>query len=170
VAAFRATLEEVLEADLIAHVRDVAHDESEAQKSDVLKVLAELGVPEDRPMVEVLNKIDLLPQQAEASLLEGNRRGKSSVAVSALTGLGVDTLLTRFESDMTHDNIELTLTLDSSDGAGLAWAYRHSEVVSRRERGGNIVLKLRISPQEVGRIEDQFPGKTRLNQNIAADL
>ena len=61
VAAFRATLEEVLEADVIAHVRDAAHDESEAQKADVLKVLAELGVPEDRPMIEVLNKIDLLP-------------------------------------------------------------------------------------------------------------
>ena len=66
VAAFRATLEEVLEADLIAHVRDAAHDESEAQKADVLKVLAELGVPEDRPMVEILNKIDLLPEEARA--------------------------------------------------------------------------------------------------------
>jgi GTP-binding protein HflX len=169
VAAFRATLEEVLEADLIAHVRDAAHDESEAQKADVLKVLAELGVAEDRPMVEVLNKIDLLPEEAEAGLLDGNRRGKSAVAVSALTGLGVDALLARFESEMTHDNIELTLTLELSDGAGLAWAYRHAEVIGRRERAGNIVLKLRIRPQDAPRIEDHFPGKTKFNQKIAAD-
>ena len=169
VAAFRATLEEVLEADLIAHVRDAAHDESDAQKADVLKVLAELGVAEDRPMIEILNKIDLLPEEAEAGLLDGNRRGKSAVAVSALTGLGVDALLARFESDMTHDNIELTLTLELSDGAGLAWAYRHAEVVGRRERAGNIVLKLRIRPQDAPRIEDHFPGKTKFNQKIAVD-
>jgi GTPase len=80
----------------------------------------------------------------------------------------VDALLTRFESDMTRDNIELTLTLDNSDGAGLAWAYRHSEVVGRRERAGNIILKLRIRPQDATRIEDHFPGKTKFNQNIAA--
>ena len=169
VAAFRATLEEVLEADLIAHVRDAAHDESEAQKADVLKVLAELGVPEDRPMVEILNKIDLLPEEAEAGLLDGNRLGKSAVAVSALTGAGVDTLLARFESAVTHDNIELTLTLETSDGAGLAWAYRHAEVVGRRERAGNILLKLRIRPQDATRIENHFPGKTKFNQNIATE-
>jgi GTP-binding protein HflX len=168
VAAFRATLEEVLEADLIAHVRDAAHDESEAQKADVLKVIAELGVTQDRLMLEILNKIDLLPQEAEAGLLDGNRRGKSAVAVSALTGAGVDTLLARFESELTHDNIELTLTLEGSDGAGLAWAYRHAEVVGRRERAGNIVLKLRIRPQDAVRIEDHFPGKTKFNEKIAA--
>jgi GTPase len=169
VAAFRATLEEVLEADLIAHIRDAAHDESDAQKADVLKVLAELGVPEDRPMVEILNKIDLLPEEAETGLLDGNRMGKSAVAVSALTGAGVGALLARFESAVTHDNIELTLTLETSDGAGLAWAYRHAEVVSRRERAGNILLKLRIRPQDASRIEDHFPGKTKFNQKIAAE-
>jgi len=132
-------------------------------------VLAELGVPEDRPMVEILNKIDLLPEEAEAGLLDGNRLGKSAVAVSALTGAGVDTLLARFESAVTHDNIELTLTLETSDGAGLAWAYRHAEVVGRRERAGNILLKLRIRPQDATRIENHFPGKTKFNQNIATE-
>jgi GTP-binding protein HflX len=170
VAAFRATLEEVLEADLIAHVRDAAHDESEAQKVDVLKVLAELGVPEDRPMIEILNKIDLLPDEAREGLLDGNSRGKSAVAVSALTGDGVDQLLARFESDMTHDNIESSLSLDANDGAGLAWVYRHAEVVGRKQTAGNIVLKLRIHPQEVARIESQFPGKLKRNQKIDADL
>jgi GTP-binding protein HflX len=169
VAAFRATLEEVLEADLIAHVRDAAHDESEAQKADVLKVLAELGVPEDRPMVEVLNKIDLLPEEAREGLLDGNAKGKNAVAVSALTGVGASALLARFESIVTHDNIGATLTLEASDGAGLAWAYRHAEVVDRRERAANIVLKLKIRPQDAARIESHFPGKIKFNQKIAAD-
>jgi GTP-binding protein HflX len=69
VAAFRATLEEVLEADVIVHVRDAAHDETAAQKADVLAVLEELGVPPDRPMLEVLNKIDLLEPEQRAGLL-----------------------------------------------------------------------------------------------------
>ncbi len=170
VAAFRATLEEVLEADLIAHVRDAAHDESEAQKADVLKVLAELGVPEDRPMVEILNKIDLLPDEAREGLLEGNARGKSAVAISAVTGAGLDWLLARFEADLTHDNIEMKLSLDASDGAGLAWLYRHAEVVERRQKAGNIILVLRIRPQDAARIESHFPGKVKRNQKIAADL
>jgi GTP-binding protein HflX len=169
VAAFRATLEEVLEADLIAHVRDAAHDESEAQKGDVLKVLAELGVPEDTPMVEILNKIDLLPNEARAGLLDGNRRGKSAVAVSALTGAGTADLLARIEFEMTRDNIGLSLTLDANDGAALAWVYRHAQVVQRQERAGNIRLKLRIRPQDAARIQSRFPGKTKLNQKIAAD-
>ena len=169
VAAFRATLEEVLEADLIAHVRDAAHDESEAQKADVLKVLAELGVPEDRPMIEILNKIDLLPDEAREGLLEGNRRGKSAAAVSAMSGEGLAELLARFEADMTHDNIDMRLSLDANDGAGLAWVYRHAEVVERRETGGNIVLKLRIRPQDEARIEKQFPGKIKPYQKVPAD-
>ena len=170
VAAFRATLEEVLEADLIAHVRDAAHDESEAQKADVLKVLAELGVPEDRPMIEILNKIDLLPDEARQGLLDGNLRGKSAVAVSALSGEGVGELLARFEAAMTHDNIEMRLSLDANDGAALAWVYRHAEVVERHQRAGNIVLKLRIRPQEMTRIESQFPGKIKPYQKVAADF
>jgi GTP-binding protein HflX len=169
VAAFRATLEEVLEADLIAHVRDAAHDESEAQKGDVLKVLAELGVEEDRPMIEILNKIDLLPGEAQAGLLDGNRAGKSAVAVSALTGAGVDTLLVRFEADMTHDNIGLKLTLDASDGAALAWVYRHAEVTERKEKAGKIILKLRIRPQDAGVVENRFPGKIKQDQKIVAE-
>jgi len=168
VAAFRATLEEVLAADVIAHVRDAHHDESEAQKADVLKVLAELGVDEDRPMIEILNKIDLLPEEAQAGLLAGNRKGKRAVAVSALTGQGIPTLLERFEAEVTHDNIGLELSLEASDGVGLAWVYRHAEVVKRRARGNRIALSLRIPPQEMVRFQDRFPGKIKLSQQAAA--
>jgi len=168
VAAFRATLEEVLAADVIAHVRDAHHDESEAQKADVLKVLSELGVPESRPMIEILNKIDLLPEEAREGLLAGNTRGKRAVAVSALTGEGLDALSARFEAEVTHDNIGLELSLEASDGANLAWVYRHAEVTRRRERGNRIALSLRIAPQEMIRFQDRFPGKIKLSQSAAA--
>ncbi|HWF63032.1 MAG TPA: GTPase HflX [Rhizomicrobium sp.] len=168
VAAFRATLEEVLAADVIAHVRDAHHNESEAQKADVLKVLAELGVPESRPMIEILNKIDLLPAEARAGLLAGNQKDKWAVAVSALTGEGLGALSARFEAEVTHDNIGLELSLEASDGANLAWVYRHAEVTRRRERGNRIALSLRISPQEMTRFQNRFPGKIKLSQTAAA--
>ncbi len=168
VAAFRATLEEVLAADVIAHVRDAAHDESEAQKADVLKVLAELGVPEDRPMVEILNKIDLLPAEVRAGLLEGNTKGKRAVAVSALTGEGLDVLLARFEADLSQDAIDLSLSLEASDGAGLAWIYRHAAVIRRRQHGQKIALSLKIHPQEVARFQNRFPGKIKAIQSRVA--
>ncbi|MGH6828344.1 MAG: GTPase HflX, partial [Rhizomicrobium sp.] len=161
VAAFRATLEEVLAADVIAHVRDAHHGESEAQKGDVLKVLSELGVPEDRPMIEILNKIDLLPSGVRDGLLEGNRQGKRAVAVSALEGRGLDALLDRFETEVTRDNIALEMTLNASDGAALAWVYRHAEVVTRRERGGKVALSLRIPPQGRVRFHNRFPEETK---------
>ena len=180
VAAFRATLEEVLAADLIVHVRDAAHDESEAQKGDVLKVLAELGVPEDRPIVEVLNKIDLLPKSVRAGLVDGNRRpagldglefnsGGGAIAVSALSGEGIAALLARFEAKLTDDNIALSLTLDASDGAGLAWVYRHAQVAGRREKAQKIALSLTVSPQDVPRLKNRFPGKIKPRQKFAAN-
>ncbi|OJT97347.1 MAG: GTPase HflX [Alphaproteobacteria bacterium 65-7] len=170
VAAFRATLEEVLEADVIVHVRDAAHDESRAQKADVLKVLEELGVPPDRPMLEVLNKIDLLEPEQRAGLLDRNGRpaADAAIAVSALTGDGIPALLAAFESHVTHGNITLTLKLDAADGGALAFAYRHAQVLERRERGGTITLSLRIHPDDLGRFESRFPKKTKIEQGVAS--
>ncbi len=165
VAAFRATLEEVLAADVIVHVRDAAHDESEAQKADVLKVLEELGVPPDRPMLEVLNKIDLLePEQREGLLARNGRNG--NIAVSALTGEGVPALLAAFEAGVTHGNITLTLKLDAADGGALAFAYRHAQVLDRRDRAGKISLSLRIHPDDLGRFESRFPKKIAIEQGV----
>ena len=168
VAAFRATLEEVLEADVIVHVRDTAHDETQAQKADVLKVLAELGVPPDRPMLEVLNKIDLLEPEQRAGLLDrnGRRTGDDTIAVSALTGDGIPALLAAFEGGVTHGNITLTLRLDAADGEALAFAYRHAQVLERRERGSTISLSLRIHPDDLGRFENRFPRKTKVEQGV----
>ena len=162
VAAFRATLEEVLEADVIAHVRDAAHEETEAQKADVLAILSELGVPEDRPILEVLNKVDLLE--------EGPRRGLEAIsgrgdawAVSALTGNGISALLAGFEAAVTRGNIEASLKLEADDGEGLAFVYRHAQVLERRDRAAKIALSLRISPQDRSRFENRFGQKILFN-------
>jgi GTP-binding protein HflX len=156
VAAFRATLEEVLEADVILHVRDAAHAESAAQKADVLQVLDDLGA--DRPMLEVLNKIDLLEPEQRAGLLSHNGR-RPAIAVSALTGDGVPALLATLESAVTRDNITVSLKLDAADGSALAFAYRHAQVLERRDRGGKISLSLRIHPDDLGRFESRFAKK-----------
>jgi GTP-binding protein HflX len=168
VAAFRATLEEVLEADVIAHVRDAAHDESEAQKQDVLAILAELGVPADRPILEILNKTDLLPPGPRAGLEAQNGRG-GAYAVSALTGHGIPALLAGFEAAVTRGNIAASLKLDAEDGEALAFAYRHAQVVERRERAGKIRLTLRIAPQERARFEQRYQKKIQLLEDIEAE-
>jgi GTP-binding protein HflX len=167
VAAFRATLEEVLEADVIAHVRDAAHEESAAQKQDVLAILAELGVPEDRPILEILNKTDLLSPGPRAGLEAQNGRG-GVYAVSALTGHGIPALLAGFEAAVTRGNIAVSLKLDAEDGEALAFAYRHAQVVERRERAGKIRLTLRIAPQDRARFEQRYQKKIQLLEDIEA--
>jgi GTP-binding protein HflX len=156
VAAFRATLEEVLEADVIAHIRDAAHEESDAQKADVLEVLVELGVDEDHTrIVEVLNKIDLLEPEARNTLLEHNGEA-GAIAVSALTGEGVPKLLRRLDQMLGKEQNVLKLTLDASDGAGLAWAYRHGRIVNRRDNAKGIALTVAVDPQDMDRFRNRF--------------
>jgi GTP-binding protein HflX len=160
VAAFRATLEEVLEADIVVHVRDAAHDETEAQKADVLKVLADLGVEPDRErcFIEILNKIDVLDDDVRAGLLTRGREG-ASIAVSAITGEGIPCLLARFESALNADNISLRLTLTHDDGEGLAWAYRHGQVRERRDGAEGVELLLTADPQQAERFASRFGQK-----------
>jgi GTP-binding protein HflX len=162
VAAFRATLEEVLEANIIVHVRDAAHDETEAQKADVLKVLSDLGVEPDResPFIEVLNKIDLLEPDVRAGLLaRGEGRDTVPIAVSALTGEGIERLLQRFEAALTSENLILRLTLAYDDGEGLAWAYRHGQIRERRDSENGVELLLTTDPQEAERFASRFGQK-----------
>jgi GTP-binding protein HflX len=162
VAAFRATLEEVLEADIIAHVRDASHNETEAQKADVLKVLSDLGVEAEgeRPFIEILNKIDLLDEDVREGLLARNEgRPDAPVAVSAITGDGVPRLLAEFEETLTSENIELRLTLAHEDGEGLAWVYRHGQVRERRDTDKGVELLLTVNPQDAERISSRFGQK-----------
>ncbi len=168
VAAFRATLEEVLEADLIVHVRDTAHTETEAQKADVLKVLSELGVEpgRERPFLEVLNKIDLLDPGSREGVLARSLRDDAPVAVSAKTGEGLDLLLRRFEAQLASANIHFHLALDAADGAGLAWVYRHGQVLERSEVQGTTTIDLTLSATaaELEKFEHRFGEKLVLSQ------
>ena len=126
----------------------------------------------DRPFVEILNKIDLLEPDVRAGLLaRAAARPEVPVAVSAMTGEGLDVLLKRFESVLTGGNIVLRLELSASDGAGLAWVYRHGRVLERRDDGeAGMVLRLSVHPQEAARFESRFAGKISAEQAIDADI
>lgn len=157
VAAFRATLEEVLEADLILHVRDVAHAESEAQKADVNQVLTDLGItPGQENIVEVLNKIDLLPENIQKSLLEKSGSMNGPVAISALTGSGLTELFRIIAERLDSDGNIVTIMIDPTDGAGLAWAYRHGRVLSRHDSDNGVELRIAVDSSEADRFMQRF--------------
>jgi len=157
VKAFRATLEEVLAADVILHVRDIAHEDSDAQSADVESVLAELGLdPDDhRRIVEVWNKIDLLDRDQSLRMRNNARRRgghREPMVVSALTGQGIDELLAALETRLSAGRQVLTLALDMADGRGLNWLYEHAEILQRAEAGDGMlhvtarVLAERVAP------------------------
>jgi len=135
VAAFRATLEEVIEADVILHVRDMSHEDAAAQSRDVETVLGELGIePNDKRLIEVWNKIDRLDAEARERLVNLAQRQPSErrpVMMSALSGEGADALVRAIEARLGEARQTLSLSIDPADGAGLSWLYRHVEVLSR---------------------------------------
>ncbi len=168
VAAFRATLEEVLEAQLIIHVRDASHEETEIQKADVEKVLASLGVtPEtmsanDQHVLEVLNKLDRLPAEQADALRNMAEREEDTVAMSALTGEGVETLLQRIDDLVTDDAHYIAVELLADEGEALAWFYRNSDVREREDReDGSVRLMVGMAPASMGRFEKHFPDIAR---------
>lgn len=156
VAAFRATLEEVIEADIVLHVRDISHPDTEAQKQDVLTVLDELDVlDEDGPvLVEILNKVDLLEPDARAAVEAQVSRDPNTLAVSALSGEGVDTLLNRL-GDYFYAHARLYhISLDASDGRRLAWLYANGDVLERRDEGEQVHVRVRLTAQQYGRYQE----------------
>jgi len=148
VAAFRATLEEVIEADVILHVRDMSHEDAAAQSRDVEKVLGELGIASEDPrLVEVWNKVDRLDAEERARLLnmaERQPEDRRPVLLSALSGEGTDALVTTIETRLSRERQTLLLAVDPADGAGLSWLYRHSEVLARDMReDGTLAVTVR---------------------------
>ena len=158
VEAFRATLEEVEAADIILHVRDAAHPDSQAQKADVEDVLRDLGVdPESDPrLMEVLNKIDLLPVPEQEALIASAARARGAVAVSALTGDGMDALWRAIDQRMTAARETVQLSLGHSDGAALAWLHQHGEVLDRRDDEERAHLTVAIEPADLARFTSRF--------------
>jgi GTP-binding protein HflX len=149
VAAFRATLEEVMEADLLVHVRDLSHPDHEAQAADVRNILASLGVMEGEgrvPLIEALNKSDKLDGDTRAAALERAARDPDVVLVSALTGDGIAELKALLAERLAAPGELHELRLHPSDGKRLAWLHAHGEIVSQAETGGQIVVQVRLEP------------------------
>jgi GTP-binding protein HflX len=152
VAAFRATLEEVISADLIVHVRDIAHPDSDAQKDDVERVLREIGA--EAPRIEAWNKLDALDAE-ERGLIEADAARRDDVVlISALTGEGVDAL-TRIVSDrLTGSSRVRHVELPAGDGAAAAWLHEHGEVLTRETIGcDRIALDVRLSDRDWDRFQ-----------------
>lgn len=158
VAAFRATLEEVIEADVLLHVRDISHPDTEAQKKDVNAVLTELGVALEAQenMIEVWNKVDLLAEE-DRTMLAGRSTAAKQSAVSAITGEGIDALLERIDRALSRNFVDATLSLDATDGAGLAWAYANGDVIRRQDaEDGSVSLELSLPMRAMPGFERRF--------------
>ena len=161
VAAFRATLEEVIEADVILHVRDMSHEDSAAQSHDVEKVLGELDIEASDPrLIEVWNKIDQFDADARArifNLAERKPEAGRPIPVSALSGEGIDRLTAAIESRLAESRQTLELSIDPADGAGLSWLYRNSEVLSRGLRDdGRLAVTVRADAEKAAWVRAKF--------------
>jgi GTP-binding protein HflX len=172
IAAFRATLEDVIHADILLHVRDVSHVDSAAQAEDVGSVLRELGIETSASrIIEVWNKADLLDADERTRLLNLSGHGRSDrdsdapVLVSALTGEGLGVLTARIEARIARQRSTFAVILPPEDGAALHWLYENAEVLDRREEeGGTMHLAIRIAPEKEPRFLNRFEGARRLNR------
>ncbi|MGN6488863.1 MAG: GTPase HflX [Devosia sp.] len=166
VAAFRATLEEVTDANVMLHVRDIANPDSAAQAADVLKVLDELGVDPDRtPIVEVWNKVDLLPAADEngvppLSTMHPMGKVAATVPVSAFTGQGLDALLDTIEKVLGAQARTYRVTVPHTAGADLGWLYGHAEIMSRGEPDDfGQLYEVRIESRYRSEFSQRFAGR-----------
>ena len=159
IAAFRATLEEVLEADLVVHVRDIASPESDRQKADVEAVLGDLGLDEAAlaNMLEVLNKIDLVPAEERAAALNQAQRKDAVLAISAVTGEGCNALLAAIEERLFPQRHRLTLDIPHDQGRAVSWLYDHAEVVGRAEEDEATRLTVELTEREYFQFRKEFP-------------
>lgn len=148
VAAFRATLEEVLSADLIIHVRDISHPETEAQSEDVMTILTELGIKTDIPMIEVWNKIDKLGFEEAEILRTKAARTENTYAGSAITGEGQEDVVEAIAVALEGRVTEETLTLGYSEGRKRAWLYEKGLVLSEDQSEDGYVLSVRWSERQ----------------------
>lgn len=153
VAAFKATLEEVVSADLLIHVRDIHHPDTEAQRADVENVLREIGVADSTPRFEAWNKIDLLdPEQHDEAMADAARRD-DVVAISAMSGEGVEDLTRKVAAKLTAGHRRYVVTLDAGDGAGAAWLHQHGEVLRQEIDGDRVVYEVRMAERDWERFQ-----------------
>ena len=154
IMSFRATLEEVLAADIIVHVRDIANENTAVQRKDVISVLKSLGlenVDEKENYVELLNKTDLLPADRQETLK--HLKKKNTLPVSALTGEGIENFLHRLDEILTAQNKTIRLNVPAADGALLAWLHQNALILDTRITGENICLELKINEANLSKLQ-----------------
>ena len=165
IKAFRATLEEVLEADAILHVRDIAHEDTEAQHADVEAILAGLGIDpaNDRRLMEVWNKCDLLGEAALAARRGAQRSSHGNpVIVSALTGQGLEDLRAAIETRLASGRIVFDIALDPANGAGLHWLHENTEVMGKSTAAdGAVHVRVRVVPERAEPVRRKFAAAAR---------
>jgi GTP-binding protein HflX len=162
VAAFRATLEEVISADIIVHVRDISHSESDAQRDDVLQILRDLGVLDDSEagnqprMLEVWNKIDLLDAEKREDMSALVQRSDDLLMISAQTGEGVDAFKAHLSALIAKGNVVRSVRLKASDGAALAWLHARGTIISQIVEDDLVTVEASLSRQLWGQFDKQF--------------
>jgi GTPase len=162
VAAFRATLEEVISADIIVHVRDISHPESDAQRDDVLVILSDLGIGlgqeagHQQEMIELWNKVDVLNPERRADLTGIAARSDAVLMISAETGEGVDAFRQHLSQRIAKGNETRLIGLRVNDGAAIAWLHSRGKVISQREQGDCLKVEASLSRQLWGQFEKQF--------------
>lgn len=166
VAAFRATLEEVVDADVVLHVRDIANPDHPAQAQDVLKVLADLGVlAETTPIIEVWNKIDMLDPSADLEAA-ATPAGKvaATVPVSAKSGRGLEDLKLAIETALADRSRTYHVFVPHSAGSDIGWLHSHAEVIERaepNEKGQDFVV--RVDPRHKATFLERFNGRIAIS-------
>ncbi len=169
VAAFRATLEEVTEADVILHVRDVSHPDSLAQQADVQAVMADLGIDESAGHVlEVLNKADLLEAAERGHLTQRVAAQGDSVLCSALTGEGCEDVLALIDRRLSAQRRQVTIALRLEEGAAVGWLYDHGEVVARRDQDLVTEVDVKLAPRDLDRFLKKFGSLVENGEILAA--
>jgi GTP-binding protein HflX len=169
VAAFRATLEEVLEADIILHVRDISHEDAEAQERDVDAVLRQLGINPDadsgQRIIEVWNKIDCFdPEERENLKNIAARRPpeRPCFLVSAVSGEGIDALLAAIEDRLAATRTTLDLSIDAADGAGISWLHRNAEILNKELHEGRFDMTVRVDETKRDIVVNRFAAVPRV--------
>lgn len=167
VAAFRATLEEVQEATVILHVRDISQEYTEVERNDVLAILKDLGIDgeKDPRVIEVLNKIDRLADDDRYAVVNRTKRKSGVVALSAETGEGIDALLAAVDAQINSIRDAYTVDIDIADGKAVSWLYRRGEVTDRKDTEKFVRLTVNLDPEDKDRFSDQFAYKLKQKRN-----
>lgn len=163
IMSFRATLEEVLEADVIVHVRDIANENSLAQKKDVLNVLKSLGlknIENESGYIEVLNKIDLLDEAGRRYLEENAARNANVVPLSAVSGEGTERFLRLVEDKLSASFRMVEVTTDAADGKLISWIYKNTDVISAAAKGERMILRLKADDAAISKLKNKTPVRT----------